>query len=156
MSCYFHGLSGLELAKQQQDEQHYQNNAEKAHSGVAHAIAVAAEPAAEATQQENNQDDDEYQSKRHGTLPNGRAANDHPPSSHAEQSITPHLVPSEEPGKAASLTSRSRGTELYPGLAELRATANLLKQINLIWAVQSSLQKYFCFRTPQITSRTLR
>src|ERR1700682_4199216 len=110
MSCYFNGLSGLELAKQQQDEQHYQNNAEKAHSGVAHAIAVAAEPAAEATQQENNQDDDKYQSKRHGTLPNGRPANGHPPSRQPGQSITPHLVPSEELGKAVSFVSRSRGT----------------------------------------------
>ncbi len=40
--------------------------------------------------------------------------------------------------------------------ADLRAPANLLNWINLIWAVQSSLQKYFCFRTPQITSRTFR
>src|SRR6266851_9272570 len=75
MSCYFNGLSGLELAKQQQDEQHYQNNAEKAHSGVAVAVAVAAEPAAEAAQQENDQDDDKYQSKRHGVLPKQRSAN---------------------------------------------------------------------------------
>src|SRR5260221_5417659 len=105
MSCYFNGLSGLELAKQQQDEQHYQNNAEKAHSGMAVAVAVAAEPAAEATQQENNQDDDEYQSKRHGTLPNGRPTNGHPPSRHPEQSITRSLVPSEEPGTAASCTA---------------------------------------------------
>src|SRR6266851_5600754 len=109
MSCYFNGLSGLELAKQQQDEQHYQNNAEKAHSGVAVAVAVAAEPAAEAAQQENNQDDDEYQSKRHGTLPNGRPANGHPPSRHPEQSITRSLVPSEEPGNAG----RFRCTRCY-------------------------------------------
>jgi hypothetical protein len=27
--------------------------------------------------------------------------------------------------------------------ADLRAPANLLKQINLIWVVQSPLQKYF-------------
>jgi hypothetical protein len=47
---------------------------------------------------------------------------------------------------------------LHPGkpLRHLRARRNLLKQINLIWAVQSHLQKYFGFRTPQITSRTLR
>src|SRR5450631_2203968 len=80
MSCYFNGLCGLELAKQQQDDEHDQNDPEKAHSGVAVAVTVTAEPAAEAAQQENNQDDDEYQSKRHGTLPNRRPANGHSPS----------------------------------------------------------------------------
>ena len=50
----------LELAEQQQDQQHDQNNAAETHAGVAHAIAIAAKPAAEAAQQENNQDDDEY------------------------------------------------------------------------------------------------
>jgi hypothetical protein len=38
----------------------------------------------------------------------------------------------------------------------LRARPNLLKQINLICPVQSSLQKYFSFHRPQITSRTFR
>jgi hypothetical protein len=47
---------------------------------VAHAVAIAAKPAAEATQQDNYQDDDEDQSKRHGTLPKRRAADDSPPS----------------------------------------------------------------------------
>src|SRR5450432_2322572 len=87
--------------------------------------------------------------------PTGGRRMDHPPSRHPEQSITSHLVPSEEPGKAASSASRSRLRSFSP-LAELRARMNLLKQINLIWAVQSSLQKYFCFRLTQITSRTFR
>jgi hypothetical protein len=37
----------------------------------------------------------------------------------------------------------------------LRAPADFLNRINLMLAVQSHLQKYFCFRIPQITSRTL-
>ena len=37
----------------------------------------------------------------------------------------------------------------------VRAQANLSNKIKLMLAVQSCLQKYFCFRTPQITSRTL-
>jgi hypothetical protein len=37
----------------------------------------------------------------------------------------------------------------------LRAAANLLNQINLIPPVQSHFKKYFCFRIPQIRSRTL-
>jgi hypothetical protein len=44
---------------------------------------------------------------------------------------------------------------LSPPSADLRAPANLLNWIKLMLAVQSSLQKYSCFRTPQITSRTL-
>src|SRR5271169_5358010 len=41
---------------------------------MAHAVAVAAEPAAKAAQQDNDQDDDEYHSKRHGTLLSRRPA----------------------------------------------------------------------------------
>jgi hypothetical protein len=35
--------------------------------------------------------------------------------------------------------------------AELRATANLLSRVRLIWLVQSHLQKYFCSPRTQIT-----
>ena len=37
----------------------------------------------------------------------------------------------------------------------LRDASDLLNGIKLMLAVQSSLQKYFGFRAPQITSRTL-
>src|SRR5580658_3237762 len=68
-SCYFNSLRDSELAEQQQDDQHHQNDAAKAHSGVAHAVAVAAEPATKAAQQEDDQDNNEYQAKRHGVSP---------------------------------------------------------------------------------------
>src|SRR6202051_1554385 len=50
---------GSELAEQQQDEQHHQNDAANAHSAVAVAVTVAAETAAKPAKQENDQDDDE-------------------------------------------------------------------------------------------------
>src|SRR5713226_1720397 len=130
MSCYFNGLSGLELAKQQQDEQHYQNNAEKAHSGVAHAVAVAAEPAAEAAQQENNQDDDQYRSERHGSLPNRRPANGNPSPRQPEQSITSRLVPWREPKtsfRAAKKPPPLRRDDGLASVVRLRVRRNLLK-----------------------------
>src|SRR4051812_37754755 len=68
-SCYFNDLGGLQLAQQQQDDEHDQNHAAEPHARMAHAIAIAAKSAAEAAQQENDQDDDEYRSKRHGALP---------------------------------------------------------------------------------------
>src|SRR6266487_249293 len=71
----FQRLERLELAKQQQDDQHHQNDAAKAHPGVAVAVAVTAEPATEAAQQEDNQDDDKYHSERHGILPKPARAN---------------------------------------------------------------------------------
>jgi hypothetical protein len=37
----------------------------------------------------------------------------------------------------------------------VRAERKFMNRINLIWPVQSPSQKYFGFRTPQITSRTL-
>src|SRR5712671_421583 len=58
--------TGLELAEQQQDQQHHQNQSAKPHSGMAHAIAIAAETAAKAAEQEDDQDDDEDQAERHG------------------------------------------------------------------------------------------
>src|SRR3954466_5663382 len=62
-------ISGIwlesELAEQQQDQQHYQNQSAKAHAGMAHAVAIAAETAAEASQQEDDQDNDEDQAERH-------------------------------------------------------------------------------------------
>jgi hypothetical protein len=42
----------------------------------------------------------------------------------------------------------------YPSIS-LRVRGDLLCFLKLIWVVQSLLQKYFCFRTPQITSITL-
>ncbi|HMH05432.1 MAG TPA: hypothetical protein VK579_02005, partial [Terriglobales bacterium] len=39
---------------------------------------------------------------------------------------------------------------------DLRAPANLLKQINLIWVVQSPLQKYFASPVGQIISTNSR
>src|SRR5882757_2123708 len=50
---------GSQLAEQQQDQQHHQNQSAQPHSRMAHAIAVAAETAAEPAQQENDQDDNE-------------------------------------------------------------------------------------------------
>jgi hypothetical protein len=72
---YFNGLCRSELAEQQQDEEHDQNDAANPHSGMAHAIAVPAKPAGKAAQQVNDHDDDEYRSERHGTLPEARPAN---------------------------------------------------------------------------------
>src|SRR3984957_15207256 len=77
---YFNGLWGSELAEQQQDDQDHQNDAAKAHSGMAHAVAIAAETAAEAAAQEDDQNNDEYQAKRHDGLPRERSANEDPPS----------------------------------------------------------------------------
>src|SRR3984957_3242099 len=73
-SCCFNSLHASKLAEQQQDDQHHQNDAAKAHSGVAHAVAIAAEPAAEAAKQEDDQDNDKYQTKRHGASPRKRPA----------------------------------------------------------------------------------
>src|SRR5882757_6146951 len=95
--CYFNVLRDSQLAEQQQDDQHDQNDAAKAHSGMAHAIAVAAEPAAEAAQQENDQDDDEYGAERHRVLPRRRPADGNPPPRHLKKSISRHLVPAREP-----------------------------------------------------------
>src|SRR3982074_3509968 len=95
--CYFNGLCRSEPAKQQQDEQHDQNDADQPHSRMAVAVAVAAEPAAEAAQQENNQDDDEYRSKRHGSLPKWRPANGNAPPRPAEKSIIGRLFPWVDP-----------------------------------------------------------
>src|SRR3954470_8901866 len=57
----------LQFAEQQQDEENDQNHATQPHAGMAHAVAVTAEPAGKAAEQEDNQDDDKYRSKRHGT-----------------------------------------------------------------------------------------
>src|ERR1700749_1305597 len=54
--------------EQQQDKQYHQNDTAQAHSGMAHAIAIAAEPPAEAAEQINDHNDDQDQTKRHGTL----------------------------------------------------------------------------------------
>jgi len=45
-----------------------------------------------------------------------------------------------------------------PGLfsPSVRAERKFLNRIKLMLPVQSCLKKYFCFRTPQITSRTFR
>ena len=59
----------LKFAEQQQDDQHDQNDAAKAHSRMAHAVAVAPEPAAEAAEQINDDEDDQYGSERHGSFP---------------------------------------------------------------------------------------
>jgi hypothetical protein len=42
------------------------------------------------------------------------------------------------------------------GKSALRAQGDFLNRIKLMLAVQSCLQKYFGFHTPQITSRTFR
>src|SRR5450432_1867341 len=96
-ACYFKDLGGSELAEQQQDDQHHQNDAANAHSGMAHTVAVAAKPAAEAAKQEDDQNDDEYQAERHGILPRERPANEDPPPRAGEQSISRPLVPAKEP-----------------------------------------------------------
>src|SRR3982074_2060966 len=114
--CYFNGLCRSEPAKQQQDEQHDQNDADQPHSRMAVAVAVAAEPAAEAAQQENNQDDDKYRSKRHGTFPNRRSANGNPPPRHPEQSITPGLVPCADPQTSLRAGKKPpQGVRGWPG-----------------------------------------
>jgi hypothetical protein len=64
-------LADLQLAEQQQDDQHDQDDAAEPHSGMAHAIAVPAEPATEAAQQINDDEDDEDRSQRHRALPTG-------------------------------------------------------------------------------------
>src|ERR1700733_4891364 len=98
-SFYFNGLCGLQLAEQQQDDQHDENDSAQTHSGMAHPVAIASEPAAEAAKQDNDQDDDEYHSKRHGVLPQRAAgARNSPPR--REQSIPPPPVPAQEPGEA--------------------------------------------------------
>src|SRR5262249_51157719 len=58
----------LDLVEQQQHEKHHQNDTAQSHSGMAHAVAIAAEPAAEAAQQINDHDNDQDQTQRHGTL----------------------------------------------------------------------------------------
>src|ERR1700682_2970012 len=97
MSSYFNGLWSSKPAKQQQDDQYDQNDAAKPHSGVAHAVAVAAEPAAEAAQQGNNQDDNQNRSKRHRHPPQRAPAEWNPPPRQPEQSIPSRFVPPEEP-----------------------------------------------------------
>ena len=59
----FNDLFGSKLAEQQQDDEPDQNHAADPHAGMAHAVAIAAEPARKAAQQENNQDDDEDRSE---------------------------------------------------------------------------------------------
>src|SRR5437870_1448297 len=71
---YFNDLCDLQLAEQDQHQQHDQNYATQPHAGMAEAIAIAAKTAAEAAQQENNHDDDEYRSKRHDAPPETRPA----------------------------------------------------------------------------------
>src|SRR5437660_5717912 len=68
-SFYFNNLGVLQLAQQDQDQQHHQNHAADPQAGMAHTIAIAAKSAAKAAQQENDHDDDEYRSKRHGAPP---------------------------------------------------------------------------------------
>src|SRR5258708_33558090 len=69
----YHAISmiwaGLELAEQQQDQQHHQNQSAEPHSRVAHAIAIAAKSAAEAAEQDDDQDDNEDQAERHVNSP---------------------------------------------------------------------------------------
>src|SRR4051812_34085274 len=67
--CYFNDLSELQLAQQDQHQEHDQNYATEPHAGMAEPIAIAAKSAAEAAQQENNHDNDEYRTKRHNALP---------------------------------------------------------------------------------------
>jgi hypothetical protein len=98
-SFYFNGLRDLQLAKQPQNDQHNENDSAQTHSGMAHPVAIASEPAAEAAEQDNDHDDDEYHSKRHGTLPQ-RAAGAREFTARWEQSISQRPVPAEEPGEA--------------------------------------------------------
>jgi hypothetical protein len=62
-------MRALQLAKQEQDEQHNQNQSTYANPGMAHAVAVTPEPAAESAQEINDHQNDQDHSKRHGTLP---------------------------------------------------------------------------------------
>jgi len=57
--------------------------------------------------------------------------------------------------RAASHPGQERHLLSLP-CADLRAPANLLKQINLIWVVQSPLQKYFASPVGQIISTNSR
>src|ERR1700733_3161980 len=104
-SFYFNGLCGLQLAEQQQDDQHDKNDSAQTHSGMAHPVAIASEPAAEAAEQENDQDDNEYHSKRHGTLPK-RAVG---ARKFAASPGAKHIAP---PGSSTG-TRRSRGQVLF-------------------------------------------
>src|SRR5260370_29490437 len=104
---YFQCLVGSELAEQQQNEQHDQNEAAKAHPGMAHAIAIAAEPAAEAAQQQNDHDDDEYRSKRHRILPKGASRMTIRPP-HLQKSKFEQLGPAKEPGARISAAVSAR------------------------------------------------
>jgi hypothetical protein len=142
-SCYFNNLSGLKLAKQQQDEQHNKNDSAQTHSGMAHPVAVASKTAAEAAEQEDDQDDDEYHSKRHGTLPKGGRRTKIGRSAW-EQSISRHLVPAQEPG--ISFFSSLRGAN---GSRE-RAPDDRLRDeaIHLIQAITRLLD---CFASLAMT-----
>src|ERR1044072_2115388 len=74
---FFQWLSGWNrsnLAQKQQDQEHDQNHPHEAHAGMAVPVAVAPETAGEAAEEQYDQDNDEYRSKRHGALLEGRRA----------------------------------------------------------------------------------
>jgi hypothetical protein len=61
-------FSRLEPAREKQDDQNDQDNAEDANAAVAIAIAVAAEAATEPAEERDYDDDDEDEAERHRAL----------------------------------------------------------------------------------------
>src|SRR5260370_15558504 len=77
---------------------------------MAHAVAIAADPAAEAAQEEDNHDNDEYRSKRHGILP-------------ATAAHRPILRPrGPEPSRFRTARAKGRSAE-FRGCGEVRRGA---------------------------------
>src|ERR1700750_1965188 len=69
LMALFQWLSRSDFVEQQQDEQYHQNHSAEPHAGMAHAVAVAAEPAGHPAEQVDDHENDQDQPKRHGALP---------------------------------------------------------------------------------------
>src|SRR5450756_1174052 len=104
---------------------------------MAHAIAVTAKTAAEAAQEVNDHDDDEYQSERHGTLPEGGRRVKTRRSAAEEKSIYRPLVPVREPGMASPvIPGWSEGPDLrcavaHRGISRFRVRCGACRQAAL-------------------------
>jgi hypothetical protein len=93
-------MCGSQLPQQQQDDQDDQNDTANSHPGMTHAIASAADPAADAAQQVNDHDNDEDPGRATWRSPRG-ALGRFTAAGHPEKRSTfRFLVPVKELQKA--------------------------------------------------------
>jgi hypothetical protein len=115
---YFNDLYRSQLAQQQQYDENDQNDAPEPHSGMAHAVTVAANPAAQAPHEVNDHQNDQNYPERHGIPPS--AVRRHGIAYRRfKQSIFQAWVPREERSVEAVTASPNARKAVAPRAAPL-------------------------------------